>query len=344
MSVVASAAVAPRWQRELADAITSPRELLAALDLPLELAGPAERATHQFALRVPRSFVARMRRGDLHDPLLRQVLPLAEELVETPGFTADPLEEHAARRAPNLLQKYAGRALLITTQACAVHCRYCFRREYPYSSAVDGSPAGSGRWSEALQAIERDSSIHEVILSGGDPLSLNDARLTQLTTALARIPHIRRLRVHTRQPIMLPSRVDAGLINWLRGIRLPLVMVLHANHPNEIDAEVRAACRALRAAGITLLNQSVLLRGVNDDVESLERLSAALMEAGVLPYYLHLADRVRGTAHFEVAEHEALQLITKLASRVSGYLVPRLVREFPGAAFKLPVMGELNPM
>jgi KamA family protein len=186
MSVVASAAVAPRWQRELADAITSPRELLAALDLPLELAAPAERATHQFALRVPRSFVARMRRGDLHDPLLRQVLPLAEELVETPGFTADPLEEHAARRAPNLLQKYAGRALLITTQACAVHCRYCFRREYPYSSAVDGSPAGSGRWSEALQAIERDSSIHEVILSGGDPLSLNDARLTQLTNELKR--------------------------------------------------------------------------------------------------------------------------------------------------------------
>ncbi len=321
-----------RWQRELADAITDPRELLAALGLPAELAEPARRAAQSFGLRVPRSFLARMRRGDVHDPLLRQVLPLGEELLQTAGFTADPLGEAAARRTPQLLQKYAGRALLITTEACAVHCRYCFRREFPYSPPDTGS-----RWGEALQVIAQDAGIEEVILSGGDPLSLSDARLTQLTDALAAIPHVKRLRVHTRQPVVLPSRVDDGLLAWLRGIRLPVVVVLHINHPNEIDGLVRAACAALRAAGVTLLNQSVLLRGVNDDVDTLQRLSCALMEAGVLPYYLHLQDRVRGTAHFEVDESVARELIDGLMRRLSGYLVPKLVREVAGAASKLPV-------
>src|SRR4051812_11978502 len=202
------------WQRELADAITDPRELLAALDLPVELAGPAERAARVSGRRVPRRFVARMRRGDVNDPLLRQVLPLDAELADAPGYLPDPLAEQAARRAPQLLQKYAGRALLITTQACAVHCRYCFRREFPYA---DSSQTGGSRWGEALAVIAQDASIEEVILSGGDPLSLSDARLTQLTDALARIPHVKRLRVHTRQPIVLPSRVDAGLLTWLRG-------------------------------------------------------------------------------------------------------------------------------
>jgi L-lysine 2,3-aminomutase len=320
------------WQRELADAITDPRELLAALGLPAELGEPAWRAAQSFGLRVPRSFAARMRRGDVHDPLLRQVLPLGEELLETVGFTADPLGEEAARRTPQLLQKYAGRALLITTEACAVHCRYCFRREFPYSPPDTGS-----RWSEALQVIAQDASIEEVILSGGDPLSLSDARLTQLTDALTKIPHVKRLRVHTRQPVVLPSRVDDGLLAWLRGIRLPMVIVLHINHPNEIDGQVRAACAALRSAGVTLLNQSVLLRGVNDDVDTLQRLSCALMEAGVLPYYLHLQDRVRGTAHFEVDESVARELIDALMRRLSGYLVPKLVREVAGAASKLPL-------
>jgi EF-P beta-lysylation protein EpmB len=326
------------WQRELADAITDPHELLAALGLPADLAEPAQRAAQSFRLRVTRSFLARMRRGDAHDPLLRQVLPLGEELLEVPGFIADPLDEHAARRTPQLLQKYAGRALLITTEACAVHCRYCFRREFPYSPPDTGAAgAGSGRWGEALEAIARDASIEEVILSGGDPLSLSDARLTQLTDALAGIPHVKRLRVHTRQPVVLPSRVDDGLLAWLRGIRLPVVIVLHVNHANEIDDQVRAACAALRSAGVTLLNQSVLLRGVNDDVDTLQRLSCALMEAGVLPYYLHLQDRVRGTAHFEVDESVARQLIDGLMRRLSGYLVPKLVREVAGAASKLPV-------
>lgn len=323
------------WQRELAEAITNPEALLAALGLPAALAPGARRASGEFRLRVTRSFLKRMRHGDPHDPLLRQVLPLADELIEAPGFTADPLEEVAARRTPDLLQKYRGRALLITTEACAIHCRYCFRREYPYSDAAN---AESGpRWGAALEEIAADATLEEVILSGGDPLSLSNARLVSLTNALAAIPHVKRIRIHTRQPVVLPSRVDAGLLTWLAGILLPRVMVLHVNHPQEIDEEVRAALAALKSSGVTLLNQSVLLRGVNDDVNTLQRLSGALFDAGVLPYYLHLPDRVRGTAHFDVPEAEAQSLVEQLARRLSGYLVPRLVREVPGEPYKVPV-------
>jgi EF-P beta-lysylation protein EpmB len=323
------------WQRELSRAITKPEELIAELGLDPSLLAPARAAAGSFAMRVPRGFVARMRRGDINDPLLRQVLPAANETLEAPGFVADPLHEAAAVRAPDLLQKYAGRALLITTQACAVHCRYCFRREFPYAEQTSDE-ATPGRWGAALAAIAADATLEEVILSGGDPLSLSDARLTGLTDALGAIPHLRRIRVHTRQPVVLPSRVDEGLLAWLRGIELPTVVVIHANHPNEIDAEVRAACLKLRGAGVTLLNQSVLLAGVNDDVETLQRLSAALLDAGVLPYYLHLPDRVRGTAHFDVEEDRARELIRQLGNRISGYLVPRLVREVPGAPAKMP--------
>ena len=325
------------WQRELSRAVTNPADLLSALGLDAELLGPARAAAQKFGLRVTHSYLSRMRRGDLSDPLLRQVLPLGDELLDVPGYGGDPLQEHAATSAPGLLQKYAGRALLITTAACAIHCRYCFRREFPYSAQGESADAGvSGRLGAALQAIADDTSLEEVILSGGDPLSLSDARLASLTAALDAIPHVRRIRVHTRQPVVLPSRVDAGLSAWLRGVQKPVVIVLHINHSNEIDAAVRAACAALRGAGATLLNQSVLLRGVNDDVDALQRLSVALMDAGVLPYYLHLPDRVRGTAHFDVDERTAQQLIAELTARLSGYLVPRLVREIPGALSKVP--------
>jgi EF-P beta-lysylation protein EpmB len=320
------------WQRELSRAITSPDDLLRALDLDPALLDGARAASGAFGLRVTPSFLSRMRRGDARDPLLRQVLPLGEELAESPGYESDPLRERVATRAPNLLQKYAGRALLITTQACAIHCRYCFRRQFPYQEQRD--EAGGGRWAAAIEAIAQDTSIEEVILSGGDPLSLGDARLEALTTALTRLAHVRRIRVHTRQPVVLPSRVDEGLLNWISGIGRPTVFVLHVNHPNEIDEAVRGACARLRAAGVTLLNQSVLLEGVNDDVDTLERLSGTLFDAGVTPYYLHLPDRVRGTAHFEVAEARARRLVAGLAARLSGYLVPRLVREVPGAPGK----------
>ncbi|HEY2418877.1 MAG TPA: EF-P beta-lysylation protein EpmB [Steroidobacteraceae bacterium] len=318
------------WQSLLAQAITDPLELLQLLDLDPQLASVARTAARPFPLRVPRGFVGRMRPGDANDPLLLQVLPGARELIEQPGFDGDPLDERAAMRAPGLLHKYHGRALLISTGACAVHCRYCFRREFPYAAAG----GEGGRWHAALAAIAADTSIEEIILSGGDPLSLTDQRLTQLTDALRPLAHIRRLRLHTRTPIVLPERVDAGLSRWLNGLAWPTVIVLHSNHANEIDDSVRAAMERLRATGATLLNQSVLLAGINDSLAALEGLSHALWSARVLPYYLHLLDRVRGAAHFEVLEERARALMAALATRLPGYLLPRLVRESAGAPAK----------
>jgi len=326
------------WQHELAGAITDPEALARALDLDPALFAAAAPAGELFALRVPLSFVSRMRRGDPTDPLLLQVMPLAAELLERAGFGSDPLAEHAAFRAPGLLQKYHGRALLIASGACAVNCRYCFRREFPYSEQL-----GSGALSQALDTIALDPGIEEVILSGGDPLSLSNARLRAITGRLAQIPHIRRLRVHTRLPVVLPSRVDAGLTDWLRHLPWPVAMVLHSNHGNEIDDSVRAACARLREAGATLLNQAVLLRGVNDSVAALSSLSQRLFAAGVVPYYLHLLDRVRGVAHFEVPEERAQRLVGELASTLSGYLVPRLVREVPGGPAKIPLGAQFAP-
>ena len=332
-----SSPTTPGWQSELAQGISSPEELLTALRLDHGLLQPARLAASVFRLRVPRNYVARMRVGDPADPLLRQVLPIGRELEDVADYVTDPLGEHAALRAPGLLQKYRGRALIITTSACAVHCRYCFRREFPYSEQTSDAP----RWSAALSEIGHDNSIEEVLLSGGDPLSLSDARLKSLTDALATIPHVRRLRVHTRQPIVLPSRVDEGLQGWLRSVRMPTVFVLHANHPNELSDDVRAACEKLRASGVTLLNQSVLLRGVNDNVDVLADLSRRLFDAGILPYYLHLLDRVRGAAHFEVPETEARIVAGELAARLPGYLVPRLVREIHGAPAKVTLAPQL---
>jgi EF-P beta-lysylation protein EpmB len=326
------------WQHELAGALTDPDALARALGLDPGLFPASGPASELFRLRVPLSFVRRMRHGDPSDPLLRQVMPLAAELAERPGFGPDPLGEREAFKAPGLLQKYQGRALLIATGACAIHCRYCFRREFPYSEQV-----GHDALRQALAAIAADPGIEEVILSGGDPLSLSDGRLRALTDLLAPIPHLRRLRVHTRLPVVLPARVDAGLLKWLRDLPWPVAMVLHANHGNEIDDEVRAACASLRATGATLLNQTVLLRGVNDSVAALSDLSQRLFEAGVIPYYLHLLDRVRGTAHFEVPEVTARQLVGTLAATLSGYLVPRLVREVPGGPAKITVAPQFPP-
>lgn len=325
----------PTWQQELAAAVTRPEELAEILGLPPESLAAAS-AAGQFPLRVPRSFLARIRRGDPHDPLLRQILPVAEELAEHPGYGADPVGERAAQRAPALLQKYRGRALLIATATCAVHCRYCFRREFPYADQSDGP-----RWSEALAEIARDPSLEEVILSGGDPLSLSNARLVSLARALSAIPHIRRIRIHTRQPVVLPSRIDPGLLHWLRSASLPIVFVLHINHPREIDETVMQACSALRSTGVTLLNQSVLLAGVNDEADVLTELSQRLFQAGVLPYYLHALDPVRGAAHFAVPDERARSLAGALTARLPGYLVPRLVREVSGAPAKVVLAPQL---
>lgn len=317
------------WQQEMAAAVTSAGELLELLGLrPEDVAlAPGDAG---FPLRVPRGFVARMRRGDARDPLLLQVLPAATELRAVSGFSTDPVGDTAARRARGLLHKYHGRALLIATEACAVHCRYCFRREFPYADQVD--PAG--RWEAALAAIAADSSIRELILSGGDPWSLSTHRLEDLTRRLRDIPHLERLRIHTRQPIVLPSRVDAALLAWIRALPWQCVVVVHANHAQEIDADVTAALTAIRDSGATVLNQSVLLAGVNDSADALVALSERLLSAGTLPYYIHLLDRVRGAAHFEVDETRARQILAEAALRLPGYLVPKLVRETGGEPAK----------
>ena len=323
----------PPWQQLLADAIKDPLELCRILDLdPASLVGSSG-ATTQFPLRVPRSFVAKMRRGDPHDPLLLQVLPMVDELRVVDGFGADPVGDLASRASKGLLHKYAGRALLVATGACAVHCRYCFRRHFPYAE----ESALSQGWEDALAHLRLDQSITEVILSGGDPLSLSDRRLKQLSDGIQAIPHIRRLRIHTRYPVVLPERIDRGFLAWLSQIRLDKVVVIHANHARELDDATRQACLDLRAAGATVLNQSVLLAHINDSADALTDLSEALFASGVLPYYLHVLDRVHGAAHFDVSELDALALHAELTARLPGYLVPKLVREVPGALAKTPV-------
>jgi EF-P beta-lysylation protein EpmB len=322
-----------RWQALWREAVRDPRELLALLGLEALADGLSDDAAARFPLRVPRGFVARMRPGDPADPLLRQVLPVLDEERLVPGFGLDAVGDGAARRGGGVIHKYNGRALLIATGSCAVNCRYCFRRHYPYADDI----AAAAGWREAVALIAGDASIHEVILSGGDPLSLADHKLAELTDALRGIPHIRRLRIHTRLPIVLPERVDAGLLGWLRDLPWPVAVVVHANHAAEFDAPVDAAMAALRAEGITLLNQAVLLRGVNDSVEALAGLCERGHEAGVLPYYLHQLDRVAGAAHFEVDDATALALHAALAARLPGYLVPRLVREIAGQPGKTPL-------
>ncbi|NBT12363.1 MAG: EF-P beta-lysylation protein EpmB [Planctomycetia bacterium] len=315
------------WQRELTAAVRDAGELRSLLGLP---AAPAPAAVGEFPLLVPRGFVARMKPGDPHDPLLLQVLPVAAEDIATPGFTADPLLERDALAAPGLVRKYAGRALLLAAAGCAVNCRYCFRREFPYAE----SGAHRAGIAAAVETIAADATLHEVILSGGDPLLLDDDRLAELIGRLEAVPHVRRLRIHTRLPVVLPERVTDALVAMLRATRLTGVVVVHANHPAELDDAVAAGLRRLVTAGVILLNQSVLLAGVNDSPDVLAELSERLVDIGVVPYYLHLLDRVRGTAHFEVAEREALGLIDALRRRLPGYAVPRLAREVPGEAAK----------
>lgn len=319
-----------RWQDLWRDAIRDPRELLALLGLDHLADKLSAAAADQFPLRVPRGFAARMRHGDRHDPLLRQVLPVLEEDRIDARFSLDAVGDGAARGATGVLHKYQGRALLVATGSCAVHCRYCFRRHFPYGDET----AAANDWREAVDYLAADTSISEVLLSGGDPLSLSTRKLADLTRQLRHLPHLRRLRLHTRLPVVLPERVDSELTDWLSSLPWPVSLVIHANHGNEIDGHVVAALARLRQAGVVLLNQSVLLRGVNDDADALAELSGRLFDAGVLPYYLHQLDRVAGAAHFEVDDLRALELVAALRTRLPGYLVPQLVREIAGADSK----------
>lgn len=324
------ASVEPAWPGLLASAVRDVEELWRLLDLPASALPGARRAVRLFPLLVPRGFVARMRRGDLTDPLLLQVVPALHEEVDVVGYTADPLAEGGCQAVPGLLHKYRGRALLVTTGACAVHCRYCFRRHYAYGDL----PRGRRWWDPAVAWLRANADIDEVLLSGGDPLTLPDAILAELASDLAAIPHLRRLRIHSRLPVVLPERIDRRFLAWFGGGRLQPVMVIHSNHAQEIDVSVAGACARMRTAGVTVLNQTVLLTGVNDAVQAQCELARALMSAGVLPYYLHQLDRVAGAAHFAVDDATATALHRDMAACLPGYLVPRLVREVPGAPGK----------
>jgi len=318
------------WQEALIQAVRDPSELLELLELPKSLLPQAQAADRLFELKVPRSFIKRMKKGDVNDPLLRQVLPLGHELIETDGFSHDPLAEAQSNHTKGMVHKYQGRVLLVVAPNCAVNCRYCFRRHFPYQ---DNNPSRQ-QWQAVFEQIASDSSIAEVIFSGGDPLASPDRQLQWMVEQLAQIPHLKRLRVHTRLPIVIPQRITESTLQWLTGSRLKPVMVIHSNHANELNGEVASALAQLQEHKVMLLNQAVLLKGVNDKLETQIALSERLFELDVLPYYLHLLDKVQGTAHFDLAEREALALHQQMQANLPGFLVPKLVREEAGESQK----------
>jgi len=311
------------WQQELSDAFTRLDDLLDFLSIDIKNLTEHERACKSFPLLVTRSYAERIKKGDISDPLLRQVLPLPAELQQHSNFSNDPVGDSTATVLPGLIHKYHGRALIVTTPACAIHCRYCFRRTFPYAD----NSAHRSHFEHILSHLKSNPDIEEVILSGGDPLTLSDQRFKEVITKISAIKHIRRIRLHTRLPIVLPSRVTDFLLDTLVKISQPIIIVIHANHPNEITSEVTQALIKLKHPQITLLNQSVLLKGINDQADILVKLSHRLFDAQVLPYYLHLLDRVNGSMHFDLPQHEALTIYQHIQQKLPGYLVPRLARE-----------------
>ncbi len=324
-----------QWQHALKNSITSPAELINILKLDLKLLPKAEAAAKLFPLRVPRGFVARMNKGDVHDPLLKQVLPIGEELLSVAGFSADPLQEANVNPLPGLLHKYHSRVLLTLSAACGVNCRFCFRREFAYN---ENNPGAKG-YEKILEYIAADTTIQEVILSGGDPLVATDDHLARIIQQIADIAHVKILRIHSRMPVVLPERVTDEFITLLTNTRLKPVMIIHCNHPQEIDEQMTIALTKLHAARIALLNHTVLLKGVNDNVEILAQLSNKLFAAHVLPYYMNLLDKVNGTHQFDIKEDVAISIHQELRQRLPGYLVPRLAKEVPGAPGKVVISG-----
>lgn len=320
------------WQKDLRDVVTEPEQLLTRLNIAPDDYLQHFKARKLFPVRVPLSFIKRMKKGDFDDPLLKQVMPLSSEFTLTDGYSADPLDEHDTV-AEGLLHKYKHRVLMIVKTGCAINCRYCFRRHFPYQ---DNSP-NKQRWQGALDYISQHNEITEVIFSGGDPLMASDDHLAWLIAQIEKIPHVSRLRIHSRLPVVIPNRITAKLVTLLKDSRLKATMVLHINHPNEINEELVQALEPLREARIPLFNQSVLLRGVNDNAEVLVNLSELLFDAGIQPYYLHLFDAVQGAAHFDVNEADAVAIANKMLATLPGFLMPKLVREIAGQANKTPI-------
>jgi len=319
------------WQKSLANAITDPARLLQLLDLPRELLPGARQADDLFGLKVTHSYLQRIHKSDPKDPLLLQILPqLLETQPQPENYCSDPVGDETAMLTPGVIHKYHGRVLLITTGACAIHCRYCFRREFPYAKAH----AGRNQWQAAVDYILANNSIQEVILSGGDPLLLSDQKLSDLCQRLETIPHLRRLRIHTRLPVVLPERINETLLQWMTGTRLQTVMVIHSNHPNEINEEVAAALYRLHSAGIPMFNQAVLLKHINDTADIQIALNQLLFKQNVVPYYLHILDPVRGAAHFAVSVEKARQIYDRLTESLPGYLLPKLAIEQQGMPAK----------
>ncbi|AXF77420.1 EF-P beta-lysylation protein EpmB [Erwinia tracheiphila] len=326
------------WLHQLADVITDPNELLHLLGLDSHPAlAMGVDARRLFALRVPRAFAARMKKGDPQDPLLLQVITAQEEFIDTPGYSTDPLDEQHSV-VPGLLHKYRNRALLLVKGGCAVNCRYCFRRHFPYAE----NQGNKRNWQQALEYIRQQPELDEIIFSGGDPLMAKDNELDWLITELEQIPHIKRMRIHSRLPVVIPSRITPALCGRLATSPLQILLVTHINHAQEIGDELCRALQQLKQAGVTLLNQSVLLRGINDSAATLAALSNTLFDAGVLPYYLHVLDKVHGAAHFWVSDNDARTIVRELLSQVSGYLVPRLAREIGGEPSKTPLDLQLR--
>ncbi|MDP5129460.1 MAG: EF-P beta-lysylation protein EpmB [Paraglaciecola sp.] len=325
-------AVEHNWQKELAMAFSDPITLLNYLQLPADDFADDIKARSLFPLRVPRPFADKMVKGDANDPLFKQVFTSQLEFQQAANFVADPLDEHENVQ-PGILHKYKSRLLMLIRGGCAVNCRYCFRRHFPYGD----NHLNRKEWRTALEYIKADTQLNEVIYSGGDPLMAKDDFLQWLTEEIAAIGHIKRLRVHTRLPVVIPSRVTDELISWLTASRLQPIVVLHINHANEIDDKLKQAVTKLKQAGVTLLNQAVLLKGINDQVEQQIALSEALFASGVLPYYLHLLDKVAGASHFDCPETHAQTLMAELIKALPGYLVPKLVREVGGQPGKTPI-------
>jgi EF-P beta-lysylation protein EpmB len=331
-AIIASRAldIQPSWKSELSQCISSVSELLHCLQLNPEQLSVSQRATEDFPLKVPRPFIERMEVGNPNDPLLRQVLPVTQETEPAVGYSPDPLDEIQHNPIPGVVHKYDNRLLLIVSPNCAINCRYCFRRHFPHQE----NRQSKQQWQQALTYIRLHKEINEVIFSGGDPLAANDNFLGWLTEQIANIPHVKRLRIHTRLPVVIPSRIDDAFLGWATGTRLLPIVVLHINHANEIDTAVQQMVQRLLGEGMLVLNQTVLLKSINDRSAILAELSEALYDTGVIPYYLHLLDPVAGASHFDIAGQQATQIYGQLQKQLPGFLVPKLVREIPGEKSK----------